>query len=496
MQELRTLVLRSTSLPGKSAPRTSLGVRFTYGLGQISNSIKTFAFGAFLLFFYTSVMGLPGTLAGLATSISLFWDALIDPAVGHLSDRARFRFGRRHTFMLVGAIGMGVSFFAIFSPPVGLGVRQLFVWLVFTNILLRTSNSIFIVPYQALGAELASDYQERTAITGARSFLALLGTALAFATIPLFFPNVTPGVDPKFDPANYLPMALVFGGLMALTGLISTFGTLSQRHRLPTAADDYGSPAAIGHWASLKLALGNRSFVALTVSTAVFFLASVVTTTVAVHFLTYYLDIIESVAISQFQAAFFASAVLGVIVWLRLSPRWEKHRLYFLATLTTGVLAGSSYFLLGDGHLFGTGDVRPLLAIYGLLGFFASTSWFLPASMIADVADADRLQTGQNREGAYFGIDSFFQQQASGLAVLLTGILLDLFAGLVPGETLQSPETVTRIGVIFSLVPAALYVLAALLILPYRLTRSRVQAIQAELARHEETHEQPLPTQA
>ena len=109
--ELMPTASRSAST---AFPPLTMPTKIIYGIGQISNSIKTFAFGAFLLFFYTSVMGLPGTLAGLATTISLFWDALIDPSIGHLSDKANFSMGRRHGFMLVGAVGMGLSFFAIF----------------------------------------------------------------------------------------------------------------------------------------------------------------------------------------------------------------------------------------------------------------------------------------------------------------------------------------------------------------------------------------------
>ena len=316
--ELMPTASRSAST---AFPPLTMPTKIIYGIGQISNSIKTFAFGAFLLFFYTSVMGLPGTLAGLATTISLFWDALIDPSIGHLSDKANFSMGRRHGFMLVGAVGMGLSFFAIFNPPAGLGNGGLFFWLIGSNFFLRTSNSLFVVPYQALGAELAQDYQERTSIAGIRSFLALLGTGLAFSSLSLFFPNDGSGVDPKFNPNGYLTMAVTFGILMAVTGLISTFGTLRERYRLPKRAPS--SEGELGFLENLKISITNRSFLSLTLSSALYFLASAVTTTVVVHFLTYYLKISDPAAISLFQAAFFVGGVLGVVFWLRVSPRLE-----------------------------------------------------------------------------------------------------------------------------------------------------------------------------
>jgi len=133
--------------------------------------------------------------------------------------------------------------------------------------------------------------------------------------------------------------------------------------------------------------------------------------------------------------------------------------------------------------LFGTGNVRALIIGHALGWFFGSILWFMPGSMIADVADEDELATGQRREGSFFGIFFFGQQVAAGVSLLLTGVLVDWFAGLVPGQAAQSPETVWRIGVLYSVLPAVLLGVAAALILRYTLSQQRLAAIRAELDR-------------
>ena len=151
-----------------AAPRLTRWTRFAYGVGDISNAVKTVMAALFGFFFYTSVMGLPGSLVGLAGAIGLVWDALIDPYIGQLSDHSRARRGRRHAFMLAGALTMGAGFWLSFSPPRGLPQPVLFAWLLGTGFLLRTATSVFRVPYFALGAELSRDYDERTSIVGLR----------------------------------------------------------------------------------------------------------------------------------------------------------------------------------------------------------------------------------------------------------------------------------------------------------------------------------------
>ena len=74
-------------------------LKFFYAVGAASEAIIGVAFNAFNFFFYTNIMGIPGTLAGLAITIALVFDAVTDPLVGAISDRWQSKLGRRHPFM-------------------------------------------------------------------------------------------------------------------------------------------------------------------------------------------------------------------------------------------------------------------------------------------------------------------------------------------------------------------------------------------------------------
>src|SRR5438270_757587 len=107
----------------------SPGIILIYAVGELSVSIRTVLFSLFLLFFYSTVMGLTGTMIGIATGIGFAWNAIVDPVIGHISDRFNLPFGKRHGFMIVGALTMGVTAWALFAPPRGLAQPSLFAWL-------------------------------------------------------------------------------------------------------------------------------------------------------------------------------------------------------------------------------------------------------------------------------------------------------------------------------------------------------------------------------
>ena len=147
----------------RSGP-VSLTTKLLQGVGALPDTYKNFAFNTFLLFFYNQVLGYPATLASAALGIALCFDAVTDPMVGSFSDNLRSRLGRRHPLMYLSALPLALSLYFVFVPPDNLSSTVMFVWLMFFAIAVRTSMTLFLVPWSAMMAELSTDYVERTDI--------------------------------------------------------------------------------------------------------------------------------------------------------------------------------------------------------------------------------------------------------------------------------------------------------------------------------------------
>ena len=459
-----------------------LSAKLLYGVGEMPITVLMVLSGLFMLFFYNSVMGLPSALVGIGLSSSLVLDALLDPFIGHLSDRTRHAFGRRHLFMLPGALLIGPSFFLLFSPPRSLGHAGLFLWLLAWAMILRTSSAVYRIPYLSLGAELSRDYDDRTSTMGIRTLFGLLGTLAAAAlSFLIFFPATADGSEPKLHYAGYPRMGLAFGAVMTIAGLIGTFGTL--RYRSSGGGSDSAGPR---FFSGFRIAMRNRDFRSIWFSTTIFFLAVVLNFSMAIHYFTWYAHISRSQILSLIQTCFYAGALAGVVLWMSLARRTEKRTLYIMAAVSSASLLLMATLLIGAGRPFGTGHPLPLIVGHVVGGIFASAVWVVPASMTADVTDTDELATGLRREGIYFGIMNFGEKIAAGGALLFAGGLLAVFRRLSPGAAFgmpgHPPAAVSYVGLLYGAVPAVLLAVALLLILPYRLNRRTVHGIQQQLA--------------
>jgi len=470
----------SSSLAAGMRP-LPLTAKVLYGVGEMPITVLMVISGLFMLFFYNSVMGLPPGLVGVGLSFSLVLDAVLDPLLGHLSDRTSHPFGRRHVFMLPGALIIGPSFFMLFSPPRSLGHAALFVWMLVWSITLRTSSAVYRIPYLSLGAELSRDYDDRTKTMGLRTLFGLLGTLGAAAlSFLIFFPPSVDGSDPKLHYAGYPRMGLAFGAVMTIAGLIGTLGTLRYR---TSGGENSAGP---GFFSGFRIAMRNHSFRSIWCSTTVFFLAVVLNFSMAIHYFTWYAHISRSEILSLMQSCFYMGALGGVVLWMSLARHTEKRTLYMMAALSSACLLLMATLLIGAGRPLGVGHPLPLIVGHVIGGIFASAVWVVPASMIADVTDTDQLATGLRREGLYFGIMNFGEKVAAGGALLCAGGLLAVFRRLSHGAAYgtpgQPPAALPYVGLLYGAVPAALLIVSLLLILPYRLNRSTAHDIQQQLA--------------
>ena len=474
------------SIPALSPPSTldaeprplAISAKLLYGVGEIPITVLMVLSGLFILFFYNSVMGVPATLVGIGLFATLALDAVTDPLIGHLSDRTRSRLGRRHVYMLPGALCMGPCFYLLFSPPRTLGHTGLFFWLLGSMIALRATSAIYRIPYLGLGAEISRDYDDRTSTMAVRAVFGLVGTlAAAGLSFLLFFPARADGSEPKLHYEGYPHLGLAFGALMTIAGLISFFGTLG--HRTSGAGESSQVPSFLS---AFRISMQNAEFRKLWGSSTTFFLAVVLNASMAIQYFTWYARISGGGTLSAIQTSFYVGALVGVFQWMALARRAEKRTLAMVAVTATATLLLMATLLIGDGRLFGTGHATPLIIGSIIGGMFASAVWVIPPSMVADVADSDELRTGLRREGIYFGISNFGEKIAAGGALLLSGTLLTLFGKLSHGVPKGAPAATPYLGILYGAVPAVLLMVSLLFILPYRLNRQTVHEIQRKLA--------------
>jgi glycoside/pentoside/hexuronide:cation symporter, GPH family len=426
-----------------------------YSVGECANSLIMNSLFGYAMLYYTDALGLAHASAGIAMAVAVFWDAITDPMMGHISDNTKSRFGRRHPYMLLGGLATILTYiFLWYVPSVFTSDMTLLFWyLVGINLLQRTAITVFYVPYVALGFEVCTDYSGRVTLQGIRSamnmFANILGPGLSWA---IFFSN-NEGIRATSVAGNYLGMGLTFSAI----ALISVIGLLfltrkyaNDSRNLVTEGNSIGS-----FFKDMREIVSDRYprfvFLFIMVATIGIALVSSLQMYLYEHFM--HLGGIEKTITHGGSMVGFG---IGSLVASALSRKFDKKGAIFFG----GILSIGANAVLALCFLPGIlvpGQTVQLFSYnfpiaYVVFTLFHALYWtgngiLFPTSisMMADVSEINEIKTGINKDAAYAAVYSFAQKCAISFAVLVSGYTL-MFIGFEDGkEIIQSAATTWRL---------------------------------------------------
>ena len=208
--------------------KLSVKTKLLFASGALQEAVVT-AGGIVTVLFYNQVLGISPALAGTAFLIASIVDAVSDPLIGAVSDRFRSRWGRRHPFMFASALPIAVAFYFLYQPIEGLSETGYFTWLVVFLVFLRLSQTFYLIPHDALGAELTDDYEERSSVFGYNSVVQMLLSMFTAMTLyVVVFPSTPEYDNGLLNEAGYFILSAVGSVTIVFSVLVCSFGTLNQ----------------------------------------------------------------------------------------------------------------------------------------------------------------------------------------------------------------------------------------------------------------------------
>lgn len=413
--------------------------------------------------FYGDALGVDLGLIGLAILGSRVWDAVTDPAIGYLSDHTRSRWGRRRPWIAAGALPLAVAVSLLLVPPAA-DPRSAGLWMtVFLFVAFLAWTSIQI-PHAALGAELAPEHHARTSLYAWRDGLFILGTLVAAAAPAVIrsiggFPRT-----PEGERQTFAVLAVVYAPLLLLLPL---WCALALRE-----PDPGGRAASSTPWTATKEAWRNQPFRVVLTAYAIGALGGALPGTLILYYVEH---VLRAPGLAEvFLALYFLVGFACLPLWPFLARRVGKKEAWLAAMLlSVGAFSGAAFLEAGQTWAFG--------AIVIVSGIGLGASFVLPASLVADTIDYDHAQSGERREGLYFGLWSIVTKASAALGAAFALPALQ-WAGYVPNA--EQSETVRQaLRTLYAAVPCLCYLVAMTVAIRFPIDETRHAEIRATLAR-------------
>ncbi|MEB3885017.1 MFS transporter [Lyngbya sp. CCY1209] len=452
-------------------PKMKFWTKMAFGAGDLGTAMTVNILVFFLLFFLTTVAGLPPGLAASVPMVGKIWDAVNDPIIGVLSDRTRHPWGRRYPWMVFGAIPFGLFFFLLWIVP-STDTWVQFWYYVLIAIAFHTAYTAVNLPYATLTPDLTRDYNERTTLNGFRFSFSLGGSIFSLILAQIIF-----AMFPDDPGLKYMILGLVCS-LVAVPPIFwCVLGTRARVAEVQAATGEEDEPTTLPLSEQVKIAFSNRPFLFVIGIYLFSWLAVQLTASILQYFVVYCMDLPEA-TFPQVAIAVQGTALVALFPWSRVSERYGRRAVYLMG-MGLWIIAQAGLFFLRPGQV----GLMYILAIIAGLG--VSTAYLVPWSMITDVIDYDELNTGERREGIFYSFMVLLQKMGLAIGIFLVGKALDIagFVESVSGQEIaQQPDSaLLAIRIAIGPLPTVMLIIGIILTYFYPITRQYHEEILLQL---------------
>ena len=451
-----------------------------FGIGAVGKDMVYALSASYVMYFYQDILGLSATFVGLILMIARVFDALNDPFMGILVAKTRTRWGRFRPWLFSGTVLNAVVLYALFAAP-DLSESGMMVYFAIVYIVWGTTYTMMDIPYWSMIPAVTEMPKDRENLSVVGRTCASVGSAIIQVGTLLMVSALGGGNERT----GFGLVALIVAVIFIAAEILCCFKVKEQRlEKVETSTVGQMFKALFSNDQALITVL------AILLVNSSFYLTS----NLIIYFFKY--DVSGTGWMGNYTLFIMVGGIFQILGMMAVYPLLHKklsNTTLFKIALTLAIVG---YGLLLGICLSGLSANMIVLCIIGALVFTAfgiltvQTTVFLSGSV-----DYGQLKTGRREESVIFSMQTFVVKAASGIAVFITGIGLDLI-GLV-GDTseteeivAQSADTILGLRLLMTILPIiGLGIAFIFFALKFKLTDQKVQEIAETLKSQKEQQE-------
>ncbi len=389
----------------------TLKEKAAFGIGAVGKDMVYALSASYVMYYYQDVMGLSASFVGLVLMLARFFDALNDPFMGIIVAKTRTRWGRFRPWIFSGTILNALVLYALFASPV-MSEAALMVYFSIVYVLWGVTYTMMDIPFWSMIPAVTETPKDRENLSMVGRTCAGVGSAI----IAMFTMLLVGLLGGESERSGFRWVALIVSVIFVVTEALCC---ASMR-------ENTGSEMKTATVKEMFSALFSNDQAMVVVSSIVLINSALyLTSNFIIYFFKYdFGGTGWKATYTLFSTVGGAAQILGMMILYPLIRRKLSSTQVFNLSL---VLALCGYGTLLALCLAGLSHSLILLCIPGVV-VFASNGMLsvLTTLFLSNSVDYGFLKTGRREESVIFSMQTFVVKAASGVAVFLTGIGLDL----------------------------------------------------------------------
>ena len=442
-----------------------------YGLGAVGKDMVYALSASYIMYYYQDILGLSASFVGFILMIARVFDAANDPFMGVVVAKTNTKWGKFRPWLFTGTILNAFVLYALFAVPAISG-KALMIYFAVMYILWGVTYTMMDIPFWSMIPAVTSTTKDRENL----SVVGRTSAGVGYALINVFTVMAVSKLGGGIERTGFRLFALIIAILFVIFILFTCFTIREQKEEnMQTTSVK-----------EMFKALFNNDQAIITVVTIVLINSALyITSNLLIYFFKY--DIGGTTwkdAYTLFTSVGGISQILGMMVVYPILRSKLSNTIIFKLSLCLAIFG---YAFLLALCLLGYSSVLTMLMVPGVMIFVANgILTVLTTVFLANTVDYGEVKTGHREESVIFSMQTFVVKAASGLAVFITGVSLDLIGltskdGLGEGiPTFSSPLLGLRL--LMTILPMIGLVLALVLFTrKFILTDEKAEQIRKQL---------------
>jgi GPH family glycoside/pentoside/hexuronide:cation symporter len=384
--------------------RVALYSSASAGLNILAITVSTW-----LLYFYSPPpdsgrpVYMPAVTMGVLLLIATFWDAAIDPFIGHFSDTLRSRWGRRRPFLMFASPFILLGAILLWTPPSLTNYALNAVYFLVIILIYHTSYSLVGIPYDASMPEMAPETHARLGLSYWKGFFGIVGVLIGSLVAAPLFESIG---------------AVAMGAVVGIVGVVTIYIALIGLRETDRPVGD-PMPAVDG----LKATFQNKQFLILFFSTLSVHIAYEMILANFPYFVTLVLRQTEG-DVGIYQGVLIVFIAITGPLWTWLNRKYSQRTLLNASMLLLGMISALGFLI---GRMGGLSIYMQAYIFVAFTGAALGGYLILIYAMMGNLVDYDEMITHRRREAIYYGTFSFAIGLGTAVGTLILPLLLDNF---------------------------------------------------------------------
>ena len=382
-----------------------------YGLGAVGKDMVYALSASYIMYYYQDILGLSATFVGFILMIARVFDAANDPFMGVVVAKTNSRWGKFRPWIFTGTILNAFVLYALFAAPAVSG-KALMIYFAVMYILWGMTYTMMDIPFWSMIPAVTSTTKDRENL----SVVGRTSAGVGYALINVFTVMAVSKLGGGIERTGFRLFALIIAILFVIFILFTCFTIREQKEEnMQTTSVK-----------EMFKALFNNDQAIITVVTIVLINSALyITSNLLIYFFKY--DIGGTTwkdAYTLFTSVGGISQILGMMVVYPILRSKLSNTIIFKLSLCLAILG---YTFLLALCLLGYSSVLTMLMVPGVIIFISNgILTVLTTVFLANTVDYGEAKTGHREESVIFSMQTFVVKAASGLAVFITGVSLDL----------------------------------------------------------------------